>query len=377
MRRRLLATFCFALILTGSRASHAEPDAMASPQEIQSYAFELVNVGEFDRAREMFERLAGMTGEPLAKAAWFHWGNLLELHAMMDAESLEEARGVLKEAHEAHNRAMVRLQAGPPDEELPHLRNRAMSHIEVIEDHRRALASIEEGEMELIEAAETLDDMNAPAAAAALLRTKLDPDEPGADQYYFLSLVYRLSYVDHLYLRLRNMWQAAAQPDGDLLSEGARARGLDRLHNATGESDRLLSTALQEFGNSPHWLDFLTLSADNHRYQGLLNLMRADLVRQGRPAVSFEGEDPGAAFESDARKHFEQLIEQTRAVMAFTDKALEDRSVLSSRQAEAYTDAQLERYGAMARETLADAGSLSEDVSLSIVPSAPDEEQSD
>lgn len=371
MYRPLLHAACLFLMLTGVRVSLAEPGAAASPREIKTYAFELVNVGEFERARTMFERLAGMTGDPLARGAWFHWGNLLELHAMMDAGSLSAARGVLLEAHEAHNRAMAALQAEPPGGQMHNVRNLIRSHIDVIEDHLRAIDSIESGEVALIDATERIDDMNAPAAAAALLGPEPELDKPGADQYYLLSSVYRLTYVDHLYLRLRNMWQAAARPDSDLLSEGARARELDRLHQATEESARLLDTALGNFGNSPHWLDFLSFSADNHRYQGMLNLMRADLARDGREADSFAGDDPGAAFEARALDHFEQLIAQTRRIVAFTDEALRDRSVLSRRQAGVYSQARLESYGVIARDSLAGAANLSERVSLSVAPSAP------
>lgn len=368
MRLFRLPVLCALLTLTGASSARAEPDAMASPQEVQAYAFDLVNVGEFSRAREMFERLAGMTGEPLAKAAWFHWGNLLENHAMMDARTLDEVRQTLKEAHEAHNRAMVRLQAGPPDEELPHLRNRLKSHLQVVEEHQNALERIQNDEMNLIEAAETIDDMNAPAAAAGLLRPRLDSGEPGADQFYFLSLIYNLSYIDHLYLRLRNMWQAAAQPENDLLSEGARAEGLDRLHRATEAASNLAAAALREFGGSPHWLDYLTFSADIHRYQGLLNLMRADLARDGLDQAALAREDPGSGFEADALEHFQELIEDTRKIIAFTDEALEDRSQLSEAQAGAYSDSVLERYGTIARQTLEDSTGLTETVPLRVEP---------
>ncbi len=348
-----------ALSLLSCGAGRAEPAPSASASELQAYAFDLVNVGEFDRAEAVFEQLAGMRGERLAMTAWFHWGNLLETYRTMDAASITEVRKTLTEAREAHDRALAGLKdaRGP---KMPHLRPRLESHLEAIDANLARLDQIERGEVPLTLAGELVDDMNAPAAAAALLQSGIDAGDPSAETLTFLSLVYRIAYLDHLYLRLGNMEEARAHPERPLVGEAAWKSALAVLEEAAKQSGDQVDQALRQYEGSPHWLDFLTFAADVHRYSGMLYLMRAKDAESDSDLASADADGVESELEARALLELERMIQRTREVVAFSEGALADRSMLSPRQARAYPARKLEIYRELADRGLRESAAIME-----------------
>lgn len=348
MSRILLYGLPFFLMMFFLKTAEGNPGDPATSREIQARAFDLVNVGEFERARVEFGHLAEMKGERLAKTAWFHWGNLIELYAMMDALSLEDARKCLLEAREAHRRALEGLDA-QPDPGMPHLRGEFESHRRAVDAKLESLERIERGEVSMTDAAEMLDDMNAPGAAASLLQGKIDPADPSSDIFCFLSLVYRMSVVDHLYLRLENMEKAQKTPSRELIDHEDWVRALDELDETTLGVHEQVEMAIQAYPGSPHWLDFLMYSADTHRYRGYLFLMLAE-----NPAEAAT-EELRREYESWGLAELRHMMGRTNEILRFTEEALADRSILSPRQKLAYPASKLDTYGILAERGLEEA----------------------
>lgn len=317
---------------------------LAAP-ELKALAFDLAHAGEFEAAREVFGRLASMEGDALAKTAWFHYGNLLETSHALDARSAGELEASLAAAREAYRRGVADMAESPAA-----ARRQAEVNLRRVEEKLGELRAIGQGGMTPPEVSERIDDLDAPGAAAHSLEGRLRPEEPGADQYYFLWMVYRVAWLDHLYLRLGNAWKLASRGEAGLPPEGTIEERMEELGGAAGETEARGETAIERFGASPHLIDLRVLTADAHRYHAQLEMFRA-----ARAAGAPVGEGAGGAGDGDAEgakleappEAIEQLrlaVAQQRAALELAEGAREGTAMLSAEQRAAWDAGTLERH---------------------------------
>lgn len=331
-----------------------------TPQELKNRAFDLWNAGEFDRATELFGQLAALGAEePLARTADFHLGNLLESDRIQDALTASEAADILRLSEEAYRRALVRMQGGPPGPVA-----QLQSNLRRVQDRRAKLGKVLENRLPLVEAAETLDDAGASAAAAAWLEPHLDPAKPDSELLYYLSSVYLTIYLDNLYRRLNISVGILMRPDQDLLGESRLREQMDRLRVAAQRAEANGEAAIEHFPQGPHLLDFYVLMADAHRYHGALELTRAAWLENRmesagtRPAVEQAETASPEEIRTEARAQFELSLNLTHRLIETTERALADPSILSSAQKSAYPPETLNRLHSLAADTLPDTESL-------------------
>lgn len=337
-----------ALLLTLALAGCASATPARPAQELQAEAFDLWNAGEFESAAAAFQQLAERSDdEPLARTALFHLGSLLESDGVMEAELSGDVRDILSRAEDAYRSALERA-----DPARPRAADQIRHHLALLEANQARLTDVLAGRLPPVEAAETLDDLNAPGAAAAYLAPLIDSGKARTEQFHFLSLVYLLAYVDQLHVRLARAVPLSQTEGGPVGPTPSARERMARQERALQRAEVLADFAIAHFPGSAHEIDFRLHAGDFHRYHGALELRRAEWAEEGpHSAVA-------AAHRAEARRHFEQFEMQARLVEEFTDAALKDRSLLSPAQANAYPDSVLDAYLEMARETLGQAAAL-------------------
>lgn len=338
--------------------------ATASAQDLKALAFDLAHAGEFDAAREAFGRLAGMTGDPLARTAFFHLGNLLETSHVLDATTAAELEHTLEEARAAYARAVADMASAAPA-----ARRQAEMNLDRVEEKLAGLREIGGRKLTPLEVSERLDDLDAPEAAAHSLRHRLDTTDPAADQFYFLTLVYRVAWLDHLYLRLANAGKLAERGGAagrDRAAIDARiAARIGQLAGVSEDTEAIGLTAIRRYPASPHLLDLRILTADAHRYHAQLEAFRAAsqagrlqaTAGDARPAVG-DGESElaaGAGVEVPAAAidQLELAVSQLRAARALVEEARRNPAILSPAQKAAWPPATLDLYAEQLVEQLA------------------------
>jgi hypothetical protein len=326
------------------------PPSAAGLQDMQARAFNLWSVGEFERAREVFECMAaGDPGEVRSRTALFHLGNLIESHLMMDAESPQQARDFLIEARQAYQRALARI-----GDSLPHAADQTRGNLERVERKLEALEPVLAGELDPVEAANTLNGMDASLAAAAHIEPLLNLQTYDSDRYAFLYLVYRVQHLDHACLRVVRAAEAVVQPDNDLVDPPALAARIASVDEAARSLEAFADSAVSRFSGSRHLLDLHVHTGDIHRYHGILWWIRARLIDHG---IDFGDDDP-AAVRAGARAHFERFAAEARKVDEFCERALTDPASLTPAQKDFYRPSTLANYRHLAAESLAAADQL-------------------
>lgn len=272
LKSRIAIVFC----LMASAAISAEP---SDPEydNAQQATLLLWTAGDYPEAIKQTVALMEKYSErQRSRTAFFHVANLLENKKIIESQTVEEARDILRDARTYYQDSLKKIpnQAG-------HVARQSEEGVKRTEVKIAKLDAILAHKTDFRIGSEQLSDIEASRPAVVYLRDELKRTPSEGNEIYFLMLVHQNDYVDGLSARLAEVYSQLKTADPELFEKG-RSHFIPMLQTAATDAVSLAAESLEKYPDSPHLLDYHVYLGNGYRYEATTAMAERDALVKGK-----------------------------------------------------------------------------------------------